>query len=59
MIYRLTLSEFDALFRRCNIPNVWLRAGMVGPWVHLVNLAQKHITCNTLEKHLILLHGTN
>jgi len=59
MLYALTQSEYDALYRRRQVPNIWLRAGMVGPWVHLVNLAHSHITCNTLEKHLVVLSGVN
>jgi hypothetical protein len=41
------------------VPNMWIRAGMVGPWVHLVNMLNKQVTCNTLEKHIVAIHGIN
>jgi hypothetical protein len=59
MIYALTPSEYQALYRRCEVPNMWIRAGMVGPWVHLVNMLNQGITCNTLEKHVLTIHGIN
>ena len=59
MIYALTQSEYQALYRRCEVPNMWIRAGMVGPWVHLVNMLNQRITCNTLEKHILVIHGIN
>jgi hypothetical protein len=59
MIYALTPSEYQALYRRSEVPNMWIRAGMVGPWVHLINMLNKQITCNTLEKHIVAIHGIN
>ena len=45
--------EFQTLYRRTPVTNLWVHTGKRGPWEVLQNLLSPEITCVTLKKHLI------